>query len=216
MINRFGDPNIFAIEYSFLENPLNENGILKESWGYFGLIIKGNDICEYRIEDETKKYTYSLIHIADWLSSNLIYIIGYDPYPLPVKGDSTQELILNSEEQAPEEDDEEYYWYHAKNSWTMRHNWFSSRAGSYLASTYFRRVDNKIEISWDNLFFRENKIIFSQLEGKALISIEEFKKIVFEFLNDFFYQLSKKIPDEISDDRLHVENMWKKVKLLEE
>ncbi|MCA1294979.1 hypothetical protein LBW89_18360 [Paenibacillus sp. alder61] len=213
-VKRFGNPQLFSIEYSLLDNPIDDSGYLKESWGNFALIVDGKNICEHEVENETYKYVWYLDNIVGWFSSNLIYVLGYDPYPLPVKGDSVQELILNSERHVPEEDDEEYYWYHAKSSWTMRHNWFSSRGGSYLPNIYFRRVEREIEIVWDNSIYRDSQVIFSQADGSVRLPLGEFKKVIFGFLNDFYPNLLDKIPQSRTADRQSIERMWRKFKLL--
>ncbi|MFT4008231.1 MAG: hypothetical protein QM683_22410, partial [Lacrimispora sp.] len=125
--NKFGDSNKFAIEYQLQNNPYGEIGILKESWGVFRLWIDGINICKFKQENEEKDYEWNLIYLVEWLSENLEYIIGYDPFPLPVCGNNVSELIQKSDKFESGEDDEMYLWYEARSRWIHRHDWLCNR-----------------------------------------------------------------------------------------
>lgn len=180
----FGDKEKFAIEYQFIPSPYKEEELLNKSWGIFKLWIENQNICEYEINNYKKQYEWNLIYIVEWLCNNLEFILGYDPFPLPVKGQTTLQLIQESNKFECEEDDELYLWYQAKSSWTFRHSWFSNRAGSMLADVYFRRIETDVEISWDNNFFKDDQVYFTKPVGVYVISKNEFKNIVLEFLSD--------------------------------
>lgn len=218
MENNFGNPEKFAIQYTLLPNPHNERGILKESWGAFKLIVEGNDICQYTINNETIDYNWNLIYIIEWLCENLHYLLGYDPFPLPVKGENTLELIKNADEyefDESDEDDDMYLWYQAKSLWIYKHSWFCNRDGSFLTNVYFRRIGDSIDISWDNVFYREKGIIFVHPRGTSIIAKTEFKGVVIDFLNDILSKLGMRVSDDIVEDKNKIAELWRKVKLLE-
>lgn len=50
--------------------------------------------------------------------------------------------------------------YEVIQDWIFRHSWFSAREGSYLADIFFRRVKNKIEVSWNMEICTSNTGIF--------------------------------------------------------
>ena len=200
-MKKFGDSNKFGIQYSFLENPFNEKGVFGESWGEFKLFINGSDICEYLEEKESKTYTWNLYFIIEWLCENLEFILGYDDFPLPVKGENILELVDAANNFEIEDELEEYLWHSAKSSWTFRHTWFSSRGGSVLALAYFCRKNNDIEISWDSGLWIKNEIKFTNLIGTFLVEKEEFRKIVLEFLYDILSSLKITTEDDIKQVR---------------
>ena len=209
-MKKFGNFNKFGIQYSFLKNPFNEQGIFGESWGYLKLFIDGNDICEYLEKGAPKVYTWNLYFIVEWLCENLDSIIGYDPFPLPVGGKSTIELINAANDFEIEEEVEEYLWYNAMSSWTFRHTWFSSRGGSILTSAYFYRRNDNIEISWDNEFWSIDEVKFIHLKGLSLIKKEEFKKVILEFLYDILNSFNV----TIDADKLQLKKWVERINLL--
>jgi hypothetical protein len=210
----FGEKEKVAIEYQLIPSPYQEEKLLNKSWGIFSLWIKGQDICEYVTKDCKKKYEWNLIYIVEWLCNNLEFIFGYDPYPLPVQGKNVLELIQESNKFECDEDDEFYLWYQAKSSWTFRHSWFSNRAGSILADVFFRRIDNNIEITWDNNFFEDNQIYFVNPMGTYVISKEEFKNIVFKFLNDILINMETVLGKDAKIEDQTLDDLWKKINLL--
>ncbi|MBN7773729.1 hypothetical protein [Clostridium aminobutyricum] len=215
MDNNFGNPNKFAIQYTFLSNPHNEKGIVGESWGVFKLLIEGKDICQYTIDNKNTDYNWNLIYILEWLCENMQYLIGYDPFPLPVQGESTLELIENADDFDSDEEDEIYLWYQAKSSWLFKHSWFCNRGGSFLSNVYFRREQENVEISWNNDFYREKEIIFANPRGIRIIPKTEFKLVIFNFLNDILLKLEEKVPADLIDDKNKITELYKKIKLLE-
>ncbi|AOT68319.1 hypothetical protein [Geosporobacter ferrireducens] len=215
MNNSFGNPNKFAIQYMLLSNPHNETGILGESWGIFKFLIEGKNICQYKIGNDTVDYKWNLLYIVEWMCENLHHILGYDPFPLPIQGESTLELIKNADEFETDEDDEMYLWYQAKSSWIFRHSWFQNRGGSFLSSAYFRRINDRIEISWNNDFYKEKGIMFIYPKGTSLISKVEFKEVIFKFLYDILSNLDRKVSNDIKNDKSYISELWKKIKLLE-
>jgi hypothetical protein len=214
MINNFGNNKSFAIEYELISNPNHENGILKESWGKFSVLIENKDICEYKIEDKIYKYEWNLINVVEWLCVYLEFIIGYDPFPLPIKADDVLSLIQVCDEFESSEDDEMYLWYQAKSLWLFRHSWFNNRDGSILSNVYFRRVQDEIEIAWDNSFFEEEGVSFIYPKGVYKVNKDEFKDIVFKFLNEILYCIESKLLDNMNNDIKHIKELQRKIRLI--
>lgn len=209
-MKKIGNFNKFGIEYSFLENPYNEQGLFGKSWGYLKFFIDGKDICEYLEEGIPKIYTWNLYFIVEWLCENLEFILGYDPFPLPVKGESTIELINVANGFEIEEEKEEYLWHNAMSSWIFRHTWFSSRGGSTLTSAYFYRKGNDIEVSWDNEFWSADKVEFIHLSGFSRIKKEEFREVILEFL----YDILNNFETTTEAEGMQIKNFIKRIDLL--
>lgn len=210
----FGNVGKFAIEYQFTPSPYEEERLLRRSWGIFKLWIMGQDVCEYVVDGKKKQYEWNLIYIVEWLCNKLEFILGYDPFPLPVQGQNVLDLIQETNNFESEEDDEFYLWYRAKSLWTFRHSWFSNRAGSMLANVYFRRIENNIEIAWNNSFFEEKQVFFTKPIGTYSISKEDYKKIIFDFLNDILSNLEVDLGRDAKIGDQSIADLRKKVSLL--
>lgn len=179
----FGNKKTFALEYAFSSPVCADDNGTDENWGTLKVWINNKDIGHYRCNDEDYDCECNLYELAEWLCEKIEYIAGYDPYPLPVEGDTLAEMIKNTDRYENEDDSENDLWYDAKSRWIFNHCWFSCRDGAVLPCVYFRRIREKIEISWDNRFWKENGIIFTSEEGTYCLNIFEFKKIIKAFLS---------------------------------
>ena len=116
------------------------------------------------------------------------YIIGYDEFPLPVEGENSLELTEKSNIDI-EDETELDLWYTAKDRWVSNHSCFSVISDCVIPNMYFRRVNDNVEISWNNDFWKNREIEFSEEKGIFVLSLDEFKNVIFSFLqeitNDF-------------------------------
>lgn len=148
------------------------------------LKIEGKNICEFTVDGKIEKDTANLIFLSDWFENNLEYILNEnDEFPLNIQGNSGIEIterfynnILNIEDK----DIDVAY------EWCEKHLWTFSGIEMMLPDVVFRRIKNKIEISWDSTDkYKDNKnykIEFTNLKGKSFIKIEEFKKEILKFI----------------------------------
>ena len=148
------------------------------------LKIEGKNICEFTVDGKIEKDTANLIFLSDWFENNLEYILNEnDEFLLNIQGNSGIEIterfynnILNIEDK----DIDVAY------EWCEKHLWTFSGIEMMLPDVVFRRIKNKIEISWDSTDkYKDNKnykIEFTNLKGKSFIKIEEFKKEILKFI----------------------------------
>lgn len=193
MSKLFGDKRNFALEYKFLPNPYEEGGVYGDSWGMLKFWIKGVDICLYQQDNSIRYYEWNLYFVIEWLCEKLEYILGYDPFPLPVEGDNVLELMLNADEYDNDDSCEFDLWYGAKSRWVFNHCWFSNRDGSILPCIYFRRLEKKVEISWDNKFWEKEGIMFLSAKDSYNLSYVEFKQVLSEFLNSIIVEMEQQL-----------------------
>ncbi|EAG3548937.1 DUF5984 family protein [Listeria monocytogenes] len=176
--------------------------------------INGKNLCSYKKDGNLKSYSWNLFCVVTWMCENIEYIIGYDPFPLPVKGDTSLELISEADQYESEDIIEEYLWNSAKSTWIFKHNWFSYREGSILPQVYFRRVGNDIEICWDNDFWQESGIEFQMTKGSVRIEKDNFVKTITEFIRSFLTKASELTNDE--EQQIKIENLSRQLQLIEE
>lgn len=213
LLKSHGHINSFAIKYKLLPSPYNETGILGESWGEFELWCNGKSICQYEYDGKVENFRWSLIYIVEWLCGNLEYIIGYDPFPLPIDGESTLDLIkLSNDFQSA--DDEEYLWFQARSLWISRHSWISNSDGAPLSCVYFRRIKNKIEIAWENDIHDDLNIKFNYYRGVSYVDRYKFIKVVVGFINDFLSELKNNLSDEYHEEKELLDELQRNIRII--
>lgn len=188
----FGEKQHFAIEYGF-ESDEFEKGEPDSTYGSIRLWINGKDICSYRADGEDYQQEGNLYHLIEWFCEKMEYILGYDPFPLPVEGENTLELLENADKRYDTIDTlEEELWFEAKSRWIFNHCWFPVRDG-ILPCVHFRRLENAVEISWDNLFWEEYDIAFHSGKGGYLAALQDFTEIYRKFLLSAVSELEQRL-----------------------
>lgn len=208
VLKTFGDKNIFAIQYEFVDNPFNEDSLTGETWGGLELVVHGRGVCRYKRDNIIMTYQWNLIYIVEWFSKNLMCILSDKAFPLLVEGKNSLELMDNCLLFESDNDDEFDVWFDTKQEWEFKHSWFSNRAGSFLPDVYFRRVNDEIEIAWNNKStYTSERINFINPTGIAYIPVELFEKSIKNFIYDFLDNLFLN-----SKNKSNVEKISRKIK----
>ena len=185
----FGSRNEIQIQYNFLEEGDPNKSTFEDTWGEFRIYVSDRNLCEFNVNSIIYNYQNHLFWITEWLCKNLTYIVGYDPFPVPVSGNSAIELLKNTDilkiNLEIKDECEMLLVDQARFEWSSRHSWFTSRGGSILPWLFFRRIDESIEISWDNTFWMDDGINYINLIGCHLIRIGTFKNVMLDFLKDY-------------------------------
>lgn len=206
----FGEKNTFAIQYKFEVNPFNETSLIGETWGEFELFVHGIDVCRYKRIDSVTTYHWNLIYIVEWFSENLKYILSDESFPLSVEGLHSLELLDNCLLFESDNDDEFDAWFDTKQEWEFKHSWFSNRAGSFLPDVFFRRVNDRIEIAWNNeLTYSSEGITFINPIGIEYIPLGIFEFTIKNFIEDFLDNLLQN-----SKNKCDAEEFYQKTKKL--
>jgi hypothetical protein len=143
--------------------------------------------------DQNQYFVGDLFYIAEWFCEKIEYILGYDIFPLPVNGETALELIENANKFDSDSELEFDLWYVVKSRWILNHCWLIARGGSVLPSIFFRRVEDLIEISWDNTFWKEKDINFKFQKGVFRIEFSIFVVMITKFLNSIIFDMKKRI-----------------------
>ena len=161
-----GDKSKFAFQISNIDC----NGQCE-----FGMYVNGADVLEGVIKGKRQKYCWNIDEIITWFQESKNELHSDDPYPVSVSGNSAAELYANSFQFTGNEE-EEFDWYTQVQNWLFRHSWVNASAGSYLATVFFRRVGENMEISWDNS--NHPHVAFVNQQGKYCVDLMEFDKTV--------------------------------------
>ncbi|ENQ3105783.1 hypothetical protein ACEOWJ_001770 [Bacillus cereus] len=199
MVKVFGEKNTFAIQYEFLNNPFNERGWIGETWGSFQFFVNGKDICQYKRKDTIVNYQWNVMYIVEWFSENLKHILSTEPFPLPVEGRHSIELLENCLEFDSDNEDEFDEWFDKKQDWEFKHSWFSSRAGSFFPDVFFRRVGDEIEIAWNNeSTYISEGVSFINSMGFEYVPSSIFEVSVKNFIENFLDNLMQNSKHKIN------------------
>lgn len=171
-MNCIGNKEVFAIEYEVDNDEL----------GKFELWVYSNPVCRIKNGEKGLTYVGNINDIALWLKDNLENITSEDEFPLPVRACSSIDFYKKSGMFDSEDLDVFDRWYTKRQDWYFRHTWYCIRRGSYLAEIYFRCVENKIEIEWDNVNLYEG-IHFLFPKGIYYVETLVFLNVVRGFLN---------------------------------
>lgn len=186
----FGNKETFAIAYELKESPFNESGKNEPTWGEFQMWVHNNSVCTFSMDDEIREYEWDLSFIVEWLCKNKNHILEESPFLLPCEGDNAIELYNNSGDFDSDDDNEFDPWFEKRQDWYFNHSWYSNNGGSYLADVFFRRVNNTIEIAWDNTELYNN-IKYVNPKGVCYIPVELFQIVVDGFIESFMIEISK-------------------------
>lgn len=210
ILRTFGDRNTFAIQYEFVANPFNETSLTGETWGKFELFVHGIDVLRYKRVDSVTAYQWNLIYITEWFSENLKCILSNEPFPLPVEGQDSLELLDHCLLFESDNDDEFDAWFDTKQEWEFKHSWFSNRAGSFLPDVFFRRVNGEIEIAWNNeSTYSSEGISFINPIGIEYVPLGIFESTIKNFIEDFLDNLLQN-----SKNTCDAEEVYQKIKEL--
>lgn len=186
----FGNKETFAISYELKESPFNDSGKNEPAWGEFQMWVNNNSVCTYSMNGIIREYEWDLSLIVEWFCKNKNYILGESPFPLLCEGYNAIELYKNSGDFDSDDDNEFDSWFEKRQDWYFNHSWYSNNGGSYLADVIFRRVNNTIEIAWDNTELYNN-IKYTNPKGVCYIPVELFQIVVDGFIEAFMLEISK-------------------------
>lgn len=175
----YGERESFCIEYSNCDNYEIGESILYV-W------IKGIEICSYQQNGEIKYYHWNLSNIVKWFKINLNHILNETTFPLPINANTSIEFFKASSNFDSNDDEKFYEWYKNRQDWYFRHAWCASNEGSFLADLFFRRVEDNIELQWDNKSLYDN-INFINPVGLAYIDANFFTNVIHNFIGEYTY-----------------------------
>lgn len=180
----FGDRETFAIAYELKDNPFSEFGRNDPTWGVFQMWVDNKSVCTFSIDGKLREYEWDLNYIVEWLQQNKHNVFNETQFPLPVEGKTSIEFYKKSGEFDSDVDKEFDLWFEKRQDWYFRHSWYSNNGGSILADVFFRKVGDKIEISWDNSELYD-EIKFINPKGVYYVSFDFFQEVINNFVDDF-------------------------------
>ena len=166
----------FAIEYN----------LVKYCYGELRLYVDNACITCFKLDNVVFPYKGNIQNIVDWFRENLEIIKTEEKFPFIVDGNTALELYENASSFDSEDDEKFDSWHDKRYDWQASHNWFRCRENGFLIDLFFRRVEDKIELSWDNTeTYKDYGVRFSYPKGLKFIDIYLFEKIIKNFIENF-------------------------------
>lgn len=185
----FGNKDVFAVAYELKESPFNESVRKNPTWGVFQMWVDNKSVCTFSMDNKIREYEWDLIFIVEWFCKNKNNILNEIEFPLLIEGNNAIELYNNSGDFDSDDDDEFDSWFEKRQDWYFKHSWYSNNGGSYLADVIFRRVQDTIEIAWDNTELY-SEVKFNNPKGIYYVPFELFENVVDSFIEDFMLEVS--------------------------
>lgn len=174
MIYSYGNKDIFAIEYEKEDNDEY----------FFEMWINKKPICCFTRNGKFQKFKWNLDSLVEWFENNIKYIIKEEKFPLLINAESSIDFYNKSSEFDSDDMDEFDRWYDIRQEWYFHHSWFINRDGAFLPDVFFRAVNEKIEIEWDNIDTYE-EIIYKFPKGLFYVDKKEFSDTLFSFIKSY-------------------------------
>jgi len=174
-----GERNKFAIEIDFETDPgPTPQGVLEaESFGAIALWVHGRNLTEHRVEQQDFPHVrWHLIGFLRWLRAYLEPLLNEEPFPRAIHEVSSGSAWFEASARPPLllTASEEDAWFDDRQDWWVRHGVRAGADGGLLPHLLLRRLDNDLELSWDNERFPppHRGVRFLEAVGIARVAVE--------------------------------------------
>ena len=176
-------------KFGFILDKKNDNNL------EIKMIIDGVNIMEYNYNGEIRTTTWGSFNFINYFIDNLHHIMVDDPYPFEsnqrngihmtrcsgIAIDWKKIELGDEKELLKLEECSELL-----DSWVQKHNWFYYRDAAFIPDVTFRRVNDSIEISWDNNeLFDEEEVCYVNKEGCVFVDIDLFESTIKQLILEY-------------------------------
>jgi Zn-dependent peptidase ImmA (M78 family) len=197
-----GRTDVFAIRLSFSPDPdqgVAINADEAASWGRLQLWVNGQNLCAHVDQGELLEGVHwYMLPILEWLSDVWNPLLQEERLPNRNVGDTAAESLIitrNAPALAAEIDIStwEQEWY----EWRRRHALRAARSGGLFPNIVFRRLQDYVEISWDDepSAGTPSGFRFSLGQGSALLDPEAVANPLYELAVGAVSYLEEVVPN---------------------
>ncbi len=148
-----GDTSSFAMRLAFHHDPDHGAGAspeMAESWGAFQIWVRGKNLCAHVDQGETLQHSHwYLLPLLEWFSANWDPLLHEGRLPAG-RNSSSGGFEARMPAAIPRDSGDVDGWnaLEAQFEWQQRHELRAAREGGVFPDTRFRRVQDRIEVSW--------------------------------------------------------------------
>lgn len=188
---QFGDTGEFAISISF-------GGGKSHTWGGLALWVKGRCLTDAVDTGGTFSQTiqWDISDVLVWFRSAAVRLANEEP--LPTLGalssiqddfrvrDACEWVDLTETAPATLSDENEDDWFLKRSEWRNHHSLRRAAHDVALPNVYFRRLGDRVEVSWDNETWAAPRpdLRFVERRGTEFISASTFAEVLRDVLSD--------------------------------
>lgn len=174
----FGDKAVFAIW--FRDIPVEPG---EERLSELSMYVRGCNILGFTYHGGHRTTQWNLDDLVAWLRSYALDM-QEDPYPVDADGCCAALQDINARNYDTDDDAAFDAYYDRLYDWVHRHNWHAQSAGAILASVYFERKGEWVEISWNNED-ADSGVAFDYIIGWRRVPFGVFHDVLAEFLRQY-------------------------------
>lgn len=150
------------------------------------MLVFGKNILEYVYKDEknSRTTTGNLDDLMAYLEHTLEFIASDEPFPYCVSGDTAAEMDRAAREFSSEDMDVFDAYYDKLDEWSYAHSWLHASNGCFVPDIMFRKINDEIEISWDNENLYDD-VYYISLKGSVRVPCEQYRAVVQKAICDY-------------------------------
>ncbi|GAA0397401.1 hypothetical protein Acor_74880 [Acrocarpospora corrugata] len=195
-----GNTDLFAIRISFIDDPHRGAAATPEetmSWGALQLWVGGENLCAHVDQGEVLQHSHwYLLSVLEWIADNWNAILHEEK--LPNRNGETAAKALAGTRNAPAlaGEPETLIWEQNWYDWHSRHALRSARDGGLLPNVVIRRLNDLIELSWNDepLAGTVGGFRYSATSGAALLTPRQVADPLFKVTREAAEYLCERMP----------------------
>lgn len=214
---KFGIQDEFEIwvDYEYIQNK-DDPDYLKslvhvehKMWGSIYFWVNKKNIFAFKGYGPEATYTFNVKILVEYFCENLQFILIDDPFPKQTIAKYPAEMMDEvSLVELPDNDVHKYAsvdWdnvdselYDNIDEWNFKHGLIPNNDGSFFPEAYFRKIADKIEISWSNIEpidTAQGELYFEYDKGAEYVDMRLFRDTVSQFCFDFLERFYDTYPD---------------------
>lgn len=204
----FGDTRSFAIRVELEDDPHPAAGAdprLVASWGRLAIWADGRCLTQAVLGADTvvAGVEWYLLPFLEWASLHILPLTNEEPFPLALGDDelphATAWHLAAEEPPLTLLDQEETEWFVTRSQWWTRHALRAAFPGAAAPAIVFRRLDDAVEISWDNETWAPPRpdLRFTEGVGTLQVDGQQFGRILQAVVTEVADALKSRLGDEL-------------------
>jgi Zn-dependent peptidase ImmA (M78 family) len=179
---QFGDTARFAVRLALSDDPTPAHGLaeaVRGSWGSFELWAGSRCLTRSARDGgpAAEGVTWYLDGLLRWLERSGPALLNEEPFPALLASDELRDAVdwLLASEDGPVTSPtaEEYErWFERRSAWRDRHSLRAALPGVAMPQVLIRRVENRVELSWDNERWPAARKDLRFVESRGSVTVE--------------------------------------------
>jgi len=222
-----GDKNEFAISFEYHSEAFSDDPIYVENKDYYcewikaELWVKNRNLFAFKNNNYDATFAHNFSTLLHFYSDFLYYHLIDDPFPIACQADIAVDMYEETSLIHGEAANKLQNWFDLDwdnidmNIQNIRDEWFKHHCycvyddGSFLPFMFFRKIADKIEVSWENngpkKINDESTYCFIHQKGVEFVDIKLYKEVIISFCEHLCNKFESLYPKLIADCRKNLQ-----------